>query len=231
MKKSFRTTEIPSIISRKSAHTLFDQNFLNHYWNEQDDTIDMFSVILPFGGFLLAKPSLNDNFVSLTKRFRDYKFTDLLMIVDKVVMTRYIVPLQDKVPDHTRIIPFPYNVQDCCRLKYTYSTVLPSNMNGTLSGLRSKCVTPKMRFVIKEVFHTSKYAHFNANEIIKDLINLNQPKSNRSFEKNLFVAPERMLDPKKSFNVYYEMSFRVRRWLRCEFASYNSTTAPKWPVL
>lgn len=65
------------------------------------------------------------------------------------MMVRFIVPKVDKKEDHTNIIPFPYNSQDCCRLKYFFGEKSPGGAYSSNVWTRSKCVTPNTRFRLR----------------------------------------------------------------------------------
>ena len=136
----------PSDSRSKISYILREQNFYTFTFKEDKDQLDTYFPITLFGGMSNARPTLDPQFFVLAKKYKDYIFDDILFIVDKISFYKFVVPIVNNAEVPSAQIPLVANSSDCTRINYYFGTETPGSVTSTSTAVKSKCITPRMRF-------------------------------------------------------------------------------------
>ena len=147
-------------------------------------------------------PTVDPQYTVLDKRYKDYIFDYILFICDKISFYKSIIPIISSGTEAPAAqTPLVANPSDCTRISYYFGSQSPGNITTTSSAVKSKCLSLKLRFVYRVKIYPSTFRQNDLSQNFDSLINSTLPRANHLFAKKLFLAPELVLQPDKSYKV------------------------------
>ena len=222
-------SSIPRDSASKVKYILQEQNFYQYDYKDTKEHLDQFFGVKIFGGLDNSLTTLDPQYTVLAKKYKNYIFDDLLFNVDKFALYKSMIPIVANAGVVQSQTPIPVSAAECNRISYYFGTESPGQIANTSSAVKSRCLNSKTRFKYLVKFYPTYFYENDPRRNFNELINLNKPRTNQLFQKKLFIAPDPLLRPDKTHNVYYEIRFRVRRYIRIRFCNLHPNKLPIWP--